>query len=289
MATLDDKLLGEKLHYYCSSSEDEGGDSDNEDNEDQPTKSSQQQQPVSQPPPTHNADGSSSNTGPKGVLKDWQQYKKLESEQREIAEVEKMALAKKLALSCRTAAEDEAAKKNEEKIDEDLQELLDDGFLEAYMQKRMKEMMAKTNPVKRFGSVIELSNGESLLLAIEGEDKECTVIVLVHEPHADGCEAMHGCISCLAEDYINVKFCRIRASGAGLSKHFEASGVPALLVYRGGQLIGNFIRMTDRLGEDFFANEVESFLIEHGMLQNKTEVPKIIRGPNTNDDSDDSD
>ena len=23
MATLDDKLLGEKLHYYCSSSEDE--------------------------------------------------------------------------------------------------------------------------------------------------------------------------------------------------------------------------------------------------------------------------
>ena len=26
MATLDDKLLGEKLHYYCSSSEDEGDD-----------------------------------------------------------------------------------------------------------------------------------------------------------------------------------------------------------------------------------------------------------------------
>jgi len=106
----------------------------------------------------------------------------------------------------------------------------------------------------------------------------------------DGCQAMYGCVQCLAEDYINVKFCRIRASGAGLSKHFEASGVPALLVYRGGQLIGNFVRMTDRLGEDFFANEVESFLIEHGMLQNKTEVPKIIRGPKTNDgDSDDSD
>ena len=28
MATLDDKLLGEKLHYYCSSSEDEGGSGD---------------------------------------------------------------------------------------------------------------------------------------------------------------------------------------------------------------------------------------------------------------------
>jgi len=32
MATLDDKLMGEKLHYYCSSSEDEGHeDSDADD------------------------------------------------------------------------------------------------------------------------------------------------------------------------------------------------------------------------------------------------------------------
>jgi hypothetical protein len=30
MATLDDKLLGEKLHDYCSSSEDENDDDDDE-------------------------------------------------------------------------------------------------------------------------------------------------------------------------------------------------------------------------------------------------------------------
>ncbi|KAF0313284.1 Phosducin-like protein [Amphibalanus amphitrite] len=30
MATLDDKLLGEKLHYYCSSSEDEAGAADSD-------------------------------------------------------------------------------------------------------------------------------------------------------------------------------------------------------------------------------------------------------------------
>ncbi len=30
MATLDDKLLGEKLHYYCSSSEDEGDDDEDD-------------------------------------------------------------------------------------------------------------------------------------------------------------------------------------------------------------------------------------------------------------------
>ena len=47
--------------------------------------------------------------------------------------------------------------------------------------------------------------------------------------------------------------------------------------------------MTDQLGDDFFANDVESFLLDHGLLPSKEEVPEIIRGPavNNNDDSDD--
>ena len=49
--------------------------------------------------------------------------------------------------------------------------------------------------------------------------------------------------------------------------------------------MNSFIRMTDQLGEDFFANDVESFLLEHGMLPSKEDVPQIIRGPAvTNDD-----
>ena len=54
-----------------------------------------------------------------------------------------------------------------------------------------------------------------------------------------------------------------------LSKHFKVAGVPALLVYRAGNLLGSFIRVTDQLGTDFFASDVESFLAEHGMLPDK--------------------
>ena len=44
---------------------------------------------------------------------------------------------------------------------------------------------------------------------------------------------------------------------------FKAStGVPALLIYKKGELIGNFIRLSDEFGEDFFAADVESFLVE---------------------------
>ena len=94
MATLDDKLLGEKLHNYCTSSEDE---------DDEGTQS-----PAGGPPPP--SDPYTSNTGPKGVIKDWQRYKQLETERREEAEYEKIALAKKLNLSCKSAREEEEEK-----------------------------------------------------------------------------------------------------------------------------------------------------------------------------------
>ena len=42
----------------------------------------------------------------------------------------------------------------------------------------------------------------------------------------------------------------------------KSYGVPALLVYKGGNLMATFVSLTKEFGEDFFANEVESFLIE---------------------------
>ena len=107
MATLDDKLLGEKLHYYCSSSEDEGED-----------KEPSEHCPA---PPTSADGGVSTNTGPKGVIKDWQRYKQLEREERAEQEAEKLALAKRLALTCRTDKEDQEAKQREENLEDEFE------------------------------------------------------------------------------------------------------------------------------------------------------------------------
>ena len=40
------------------------------------------------------------------------------------------------------------------------------------------------------------------------------------------------------------------------------SGVPALIVYKGGAVIGNFVRLEDELGDDFCPSDLENFLIE---------------------------
>lgn len=59
MTTLDDKLLGEKLQYYCSSSEDEG--SDNEDGEGE--SKTIRDAAASEPEIYQSTDGSAVNTG----------------------------------------------------------------------------------------------------------------------------------------------------------------------------------------------------------------------------------
>ena len=82
MATLDDKLLGEKLHYYCSSSEDEGEDSEESGVVGGAGGGGGGGGSSSGVATSTEWDGSSANTGPKGVIKDWQRFKQLETEKR---------------------------------------------------------------------------------------------------------------------------------------------------------------------------------------------------------------
>lgn len=149
MATLEDKILGEKLHNYCSSSED--SDQDNSDSEETPLKN------ISNNPPSlpdiNKWEGTSTNTGPKGVITDWQNFKKLESEKNRMAELEKIELAKKLTLTVQSALDEEREKATLE--DPDLADLLkDDDFLLTYQKQRMQELLQQTNPNIQFGKFI---------------------------------------------------------------------------------------------------------------------------------------
>lgn len=272
MSTLEDKILDEKLHYYCSSSsEDEENDSGDSDECNDVKYTDDTAQYIA--PSYSEWDGTSSNTGPKGVIKDWQRYKQLEAEKRESQEKERLQLINKLSLTCRSALDEEKEKLNE--TDPELANLLNDEFLLEYQRQRMKEMLAKTEKFC-FGKVIDLDNTDQFLQAIDGEDKSVIVIVHIYEDNVSGCEAMNGCLISLAEEYSYVKFCRILGSVAGLSKQFKEFGVPTLLVYKNGQVIGNFVHVTDHLGTDFYSSDVEAFLIEHGILVDKNCIPLIV-------------
>ena len=77
MCTLDDKLLGEKVHNYCSSSEGEDNDDD-----DAQGGGGGGAEAVAAARPMAPPEGRKYNTGPKGVLADYKQFKEMEAKNR---------------------------------------------------------------------------------------------------------------------------------------------------------------------------------------------------------------
>ena len=142
---------------------------------------------------------------------------------------------------------------------------------------------------KHFGHVFDLISGDQFLQTVDHpEHKNVLMIIHIWEQTNEACKAVDGWLQIIAKDYSHVKFCRIQASAAGLSRHFKISGIPALLVYRSGELVSSFVRLSDTLGEDFYASDLESFLIENGVLSDAKLMPSIIRS-NQRDSEEDSD
>lgn len=297
MTTFEEKLLGDKRENYCSSSEDDDEDEEyNDANETlEENTNANLQQTESLHPEIDKWSGNATNTGPKGVIRDWQRFKQLENEKCAEKEKERQLLMKKLGSTNNTNNENEKQKKNEEldaDLDKEFEELMNDEILLEYQRKRMNEMIQMCTKQKQFGKVWSLTNGNEFLEAIDNENKLVTIIIHIYEDNLPVCNAMNNCLDTLAQEYINIKFCKIIASIAGLSNKFKTSGMPALLVYKEGILIGNFIRVTRELGDDFFPSDVESFLIEHAILPDKSHIPSIIirdGDNNANGDDDDDD
>lgn len=281
MATLEDKILGEKLHNYCSSSSSSDGENDTDDSQERQKRP----EPAKDQPPlqTKEWEGTSTNTGPKGVMEDWRRYKQLEAERRQESERERVELAKRLTMTVKSALDEERAAQE----DPELAELLDDEFLVVYQKKRMQEMLSRSKHHLKFGDLIFLKDGSEFLKAIDQEHKAVKIIVHIYEEGVDACRAMNDSLKTLSKIYNTVKFCAILSSKAGMSRDFRVSGVPALLIYKGGQLLGNFVRLSDDLGSDFEAEDVQGYLVEHGMLEDKTCTPLLVKaGENEGDDDD---
>lgn len=58
-------------------------------------------------------------------------------------------------------------------------------------------------------------------------------------------------------------------------------------MYKGGVLLGNFVRLTDEFGEEFYAVDVEAFLVEHGFLPDQSLIPELMKSRNIRDGNDD--
>lgn len=217
---------------------------------------------------------SATQTGPKGVINDWRRFK-LESMEQEDLNPAKKELLKQM--SSPSKAKDASRGNLNRKMSVQEYELLkeeDEGCLKSYRKRCMQEMHDKLSFGPRFEGVYDLDSGEAFLEVIEKEHHSTVVVVHIYKDGIKGCEALNSCLDCLATEYPTVKFCRIDAVASGAAERFSDEYLPTLLVYKAGELLGNFLACTQHLNEEFFATDVEGFLNSYGLLPEK-ELPQM--------------
>ncbi|KAG1963730.1 phosducin b isoform X1 [Pimephales promelas] len=205
-------------------------------------------------------------TGPKGVINDWRKFK-LESMDQEVLPPSKRELLRQMSSpqkpkdTCVGGLNRKMSAQEYELIKED-----DEKSLRKYRKQCMQEMHEHLSFGPKFETVYDLDSGEAFLDVIEKEHRLTVVVVHIYKDGVKGCDALNSCMDCLASEYNTVKFCRIPAAATGAGERFSDDVLPTLLVYKAGELLGNFLAVTQHFNEEFFATDVEVFLNEYGLL-----------------------
>ncbi|XP_030631699.1 phosducin a [Chanos chanos] len=207
-------------------------------------------------------------TGPKGVINDWRKFK-LESVDHESTPQQKRELLRQMSNPKPTEDTRERLYRKMSVQEYELIQEEDERCLRKYRKQCMQEMHERLSFGPKFDGVFELESGEAFLDVIEKEHRLTLVVVHIYADDVKGCEELNSCLTCLAAEYPNVKFCRIRAADTGAGERFSDDVLPALLVYKAGEILGNFLCITKHFNEEFFATDVEAFLNEYGLLPEK--------------------
>uniref|UniRef100_A0A3Q3K646 Phosducin domain-containing protein n=1 Tax=Monopterus albus TaxID=43700 RepID=A0A3Q3K646_MONAL len=210
-------------------------------------------------------------TGPKGVISDWRRFK-LESMEQENLAPAKRELLRQISSPNRMKDDSRANLNRKVQYSSELtghSKEEDEGCLKKYRRRCMREMHDKLSFGPKFEGVHDLDNGEAFLEVIEKEHCSTVVVVHIYKVGVKGCEELNNCLDCLATEYPTVKFCRIDAVASGAAERFSDDVLPTLLLYKAGELIGNFLACMRHLNEEFFATDVEAFLNSYGLLPEK--------------------
>ncbi|XP_004688632.1 PREDICTED: phosducin [Condylura cristata] len=207
-------------------------------------------------------------TGPKGVIHDWRKFK-LESEDSDSIPPSKKEILRQMSSQGRDdkdSKERVCRKMSIREYELIHQDKEDENCLRKYRRQCMQNMHQKLSFGPRYGFVYELETGDQFLETIEKEQKVTTIVVHIYEDGIKGCDALNSSLTYLAVEHPMVKFCKIKASNTGAGDRFSSDVLPALLIYKGGELISNFTSVAEQFAEEFFAGDVESFLNEYGLL-----------------------
>lgn len=119
---------------------------------------------------------------------------------------------------------------------------------------------------RQYGTVEELENGDAFLRVTDELSKESVVFVHIYSTDVKACRALNQCLNELSKEFPTAKFCRIVAQKLPTSVNFRIAALPCFQVYNLGQLVDNWVCLTEHIGLDFSVEQVKDFLQSHGYL-----------------------
>lgn len=126
--------------------------------------------------------------------------------------------------------------KNLDQLDE-LEDKEDERVLEAYKQKRIQELKSFAKGAK-FGSVREIRKND-FKVEVNEASKESFVVLLLHQDYIEQSRVLNEIFIYLAKKFPCVKFLRIEATNC--IENFRDSDVPAVFIYKDGNLFKQFL------------------------------------------------
>lgn len=183
---------------------------------------------------------------------------------------------KNMAVTCKSTLDEEKEKVAKEEMSSEFPE--DADFFKAYREKRLQELKDPSkgaqNARRYYGNLFEI-RGDKYADVIDNAPKDVIVIIHIYDEFLSECRLLNKVLTQLAKRYPSVKFCRVQAFQVQVSEKFKKDGLPAVLVYKNGNIMGNFLKVTDELGKEFVVEDVETF------LQDKNCLPSLQGEPAT--------
>jgi hypothetical protein len=110
---------------------------------------------------------------------------------------------------------------------------------------------------RRFGTVVSVCR-DAFVDAIDSAGPDTPVVVHLFESHVEECRRLQGCLRTVAREKPLWSFIEIRATDA--KADFDVFGLPALVLYRNGEVVEQWVRVADLLDRSYEPGDVVELL-----------------------------
>jgi len=141
----------------------------------------------------------------------------------------------------------------------------DDSDEEEFQKFKMERIKLAQASLPVFGGFERMSKDE-WTEAIKHTHELVYVIAHLYENDVPACTKLNLCLEALAPRFPHVRFCRVRSTEA--MKGYSRAGLPTIIVYKAGEMVASFIKVTDSIGA-LTDVSVAQFLAKQGILRDQ--------------------